>query len=244
MSASIWGKLGGAGVGFGLGGPIGALLGAFAGHVLVDREGAPFGQPPREIVFTTGLVALAAKMAKADGVVVNPEVDAFNHIIDLPSAERGQAMRLFGLAKTTTDGFEAYARQLADAFREEPALLEDVLDGLFHIAKADGAVHEAEFAYLQAVAAEFRLASKFDCIAARHVRRADDPYLVLNLDRGMNDEELKRGYRKLVADHHPDREIARGLPVEAVRIATQRLAVINAAWERIAAERGIKAPAS
>lgn len=240
MSQSIWGKLGGAGIGLAVGGPLGALLGGAAGHYLVDREGAPFGHPPRDVVFTTGLVALAAKMAKSDGVVVASEVDAFDRIVDVPEAERGRVRRLFDLAKSTTEGFEAYARQIADLLRAEPGLLEDVLDGLFHIAKADGAVHEREFAYLQAVGGIFGLEPRdFDRIAARHVRRADDPYLVIGADRGMTDAELKSHYRRLVAEIHPDREIARGLPPEAVRIATERLAAVNAAWERVRRERGI-----
>jgi DnaJ like chaperone protein len=240
MAYSIWGKLGGAGIGLALGGPAGALLGAFAGHMLVDREGALLGAPPRDLLFTTGLVALAAKMAKADGVVVRHEVEAFERIVEVPAAERDRVRRLFDLAKGTTDGFDAYARQLGEAFREEPKLLEDVLDGLFHIAKADGAVHEAELAYLKAVADAFRLSGHdFDRIAARHVRRADDPYLILGADRSLPDEDLRRHYRKLVAENHPDREIARGLPPEAVKIATERLAAINAAWDRIAKERGL-----
>jgi DnaJ like chaperone protein len=206
--------------------------------MLVDREGALFGAPPRDVVFTTGLVALAAKMAKSDGVVVRDEVDAFEHIVDVPPGEHERVKRLFDLAKHTADGFEAYARQIGDLFRDEPILLEDVLDGLFHIAKADGAVHEAEFAYLHAVAGSFGFSeAAFERIAARHVRRMDDPYLILGADRGMSDEDLKRHYRRLVARTHPDREIARGLPPEAVKIATERLAVINAAWERIARER-------
>jgi DnaJ like chaperone protein len=229
------------GLGLALGGPLGALVGGVAGHMLVDREGSLFRQPPRDLVFTTGLVALAAKMAKSDGVVVNREVEAFERIVDVPPEERANVRRLFDLAKGTTDGFEAYARQIGDAFKEEPKLLEDVLDGLFHIAKADGAVHEAEFAYLHSVSEAFGFDDhRFDCIAARHVRRADDPYLVLDADRSMTNEELKRHYRRVVADNHPDREIARGLPPEAVKIATERLAAINAAWERVAAERGIK----
>jgi DnaJ like chaperone protein len=241
MNFSIWGKLGGAGLGLALGGPLGALLGGVAGHMLVDREGAPFGPPPRDLVFTTGLVALAAKMAKSDGVVVTREVEAFERIVDVPPDEHGGVKRLFDLAKATTDGFEAYARQIGDLFKDEPKLLEDVLDGLFHIAKADGAVHEAEFAYVRAVSTAFGFSDHdFDRIAARHVRRADDPYLVLDADRGMSDEALKRHYRKLAAEYHPDREIARGLPPEAIKIATERLAAINAAWERIAAERGIR----
>ncbi len=241
MIQSIWGKLGGAGIGLALGGPIGALLGGVAGHMLVDREGAPFGKPPRDVIFTMGLVALAAKMAKADGVVVDREVKAFEQIVEVPESEHGRVKRLFELAMKTTDGFEAYARQIGDEFKGEPALLEDVLDGLFHIAKADEAVHEAEFAYLKDVATIFSVSDKdFERIAARHVRKADDPYLILKADRQMSDEDLKRHYRQLVADNHPDREIARGLPPEAVKIATERLAVINAAWERIATERGIR----
>ncbi|MDQ4137130.1 MAG: TerB family tellurite resistance protein [Pseudomonadota bacterium] len=241
MTHTIWGKLGGAGIGLALGGPIGALLGGMAGHVLVDREGALFGAPPRDLVFTTGLVALAAKMAKSDGVVVRHEVEAFERIVEVPDSEHARVKFLFDLAKSTTDGFESYARQVADLLRDEPHLLEDVLDGLFHIAKADGAVHDAEYAYLSSVAAIFGIEGKeFDRIAARHVRRADDPYLILGADRTMSDADLKRHYRRLVAENHPDREIARGLPPEAVSIATQRLAVINAAWEQVASERGIK----
>jgi DnaJ like chaperone protein len=240
MTYSIWGTLGGAGIGLALGGPLGALLGGVAGHMLVDRTGAPFGAPPRDLVFTTGLVALAAKMAKSDGVVVNREVEAFERIVDVPPGEHERIKRLFDLAKGTTDGFEAYARQIGDAFKDEPKLLEDVLDGLFHIAKADGAVHEAEFSYLRAVSDAFGFSDHdFDRIAARHVKRPDDPYLVLDADRTLSNEDLKRHYRRLVAENHPDREIARGLPPEAVKIATERLAAINAAWERVAAERGL-----
>lgn len=237
---ALWGKLGGFGLGFALGGPLGALIGTAAGHMLVDREGAVFGPPPRELVFTTGLVALAAKMAKSDGVVVQSEVRAFEAIVDVPEGDRAKIARLFDIAKHTSEGFEAYARQIAETFGDEPALLEDVLDGLFHIAKADGAVHEREIAYLAAVAAAFGFAERdFDRIAARHVRRSDDPYLVLGADRAMSDDALKRHYRRLVAEIHPDREIARGLPPEAIKIATARLAAVNAAWDRIRAERSI-----
>lgn len=239
MSSSFWGALGGGGLGFALGGPLGALLGALAGHVLVDREGAPFGPPPRDLVFTTGLVALAAKMARSDGVVTCDEITAFHRIIAVPAGEEQRIQRLFDLAKQTSAGFEAYAGQIASAFRDEPALLENVLDGLFLIAAADGAVHEAEHAYLREVAEIFGIGeADFARIEARHVRRADDPYLVLGASRDMADDELKRHYRNLVADTHPDREIARGLPQEAVAIATRRLAAVNAAWDRIGQERG------
>jgi DnaJ like chaperone protein len=238
---SIWGKLGGLGLGFALGGPLGALAGALAGHVLVDREGAVFGPAPRDVVFTTGLVALAAKMAKADGVVTKAEISAFRSIVDVTDEDRPRVERLFALAQETSEGFEAYADQMAALLRDEPKLLEDVLDGLFHIAKADGAIHPREFVYLETVANRFGFAgSDFERISARHVRVKDDPYLVLGVEREQSNEEIRRHYRKLVAENHPDREIARGLPPEAIRIATQRIAAVNAAYDRIAAERGIK----
>lgn len=239
MSSSFWGALGGGSLGFAIGGPLGALLGALAGHVLVDREGAIFGPPPRELVFTTGLVALAAKMARSDGVVTCDEITAFGRIVTVPQGEEERVQRLFDLAKQTSAGFEAYAGQIASAFRDEPALLEGVLDGLFLIAAADGAIHEAEYAYLREVGAIFGIAeADFARIEARHMRRPDDPYLVLGASREMGDDELKRHYRRLVAQNHPDREIARGLPQEAVAIATKRLSAINAAWDRISQERG------
>ena len=241
MIQSIWGKLGGAGIGLALGGPIGGLLGGLAGHMLVDREGAIFGRVPRDVMFTMGLVALAAKMAKADGVVVETEVNAFEQIVEVPEEEKDRVRRLFELAMKTSDGFEAYAQQIGEAFADEPALLEDVLDGLFHIAKADEAIHEAEYLYLRDVATIFGFdQSNFERIAATHVQKADDPYLILGADRSMSNQELKRRYRQMAADHHPDRELARGLPPEAVKIATERLSAINAAWDRIAVERDIR----
>lgn len=241
MSAGIWGKIGGAGLGVLVGGPIGALVGGVAGHFLVDREGALFGTTPRDIVFTTGLVALAAKMAKSDGVVTPAEVEAFGEVMQVEPEARSGVARLFDLAKATTSGFEAYAQQLAAAFHDEPALLEDVLDGLFHIAKADGAIHEKEERYLRAVAGIFGLdEAAFGRLAARHVRLADDPYLVLGLDRAASEADLKARHRALVSENHPDRAIARGLPPEAVAITTRRLAAINAAWDRIAAERDLR----
>jgi DnaJ like chaperone protein len=240
MVSSFWGALSGGGIGLALGGPLGALVGALAGHVLIDREGAPFGPAPRELVFTTGLVALAAKMARSDGVVTRDEVAAFKRIVIVPADEQAHIERLFDLAKHTSAGFEAYAGQIAEAFRDEPALLEDVLDGLFLIAAADGAIHEDEHTYLREVATIFAIKeADFARIEARHMRRPEDPYLILGATREMDDATLKRHYRRLVTENHPDREIARGLPEEAVAIATRRLAAINAAWDQIERERGL-----
>ena len=237
---SVWGKFGGAGLGLAVGGPIGALIGAFAGHYLVDRDGALFGPPPRDVILATGLIALAAKMARADGVVLRSEIEAFEKVVIVPPGERETVARLFQLAQATVAGYEAYAAQLARTFADEPGLLDTVIEGLLLIAKADGSLHEAEIAYLHGVARAFgRTDAWFEALIDRHVHRQGDPYLHIGADRSWENDALKAHYRKLVRKHHPDRDIARGLPKEAIRIATDRLATINAAWDRIADERGL-----
>lgn len=236
---SIWGKIGGAAAGLALGGPLGALIGAVAGHMMFDRGKSAPSPQQAQLAFTIGVIALAAKMAKADGVVTEDEVRAFRQVFDVPEEEAGNVLRVFDLANRSVDGYEAYARQLAGLFSTEPDLLEDVIDGLFHIAKADGAVHERELEYLQNVAAIFGFDEvDFERISARHIRpEGEDPYVILGLDRSASDEEVKRAYRKLVAEHHPDRAMARGLPEEFVKIATDKLAKINGAYDRIQQER-------
>ena len=134
-----YGLIGGAGMGFALGGPLGALVGALAGHAL-DRLFAP---APKNAAFSIALVALLAKMAKADGVVVEAEVTAFREVFDIPAEDLAAVARLYDLAKQDTAGFEAYARQVAELFADEPDTREDLLDALFHVAKADHALHPA-----------------------------------------------------------------------------------------------------
>eukprot|EP01035_Chromulina_nebulosa_P023279 gene23279-30171_t len=130
-------------------------------------------------LFPTTELVLDAKMARSDGVVTRDEVAAFHRIVTVPPEQQARIEMLFDLAKQTSAGFEAYAGQIAESFRDEPALLEDVLDGLFLIAAADGAIHQDEHAYLRDVATIFGIDdTNFARIEARHVRRADDPYLV------------------------------------------------------------------
>ena len=193
----------------------------------------------RQAAFAIALIALSAKMAKADGVVTRPEVDAFIRSFTIPPGEERNVSRIYNLAKRDIAGFEAYARDVARLFADDEECLEDILDGLFDIAKADGAVHERELAYLARVAELFGFDEhRFAKIRARHVvGDFGDPYLVLDADPAWDFERLKRHYRKLVSENHPDRLIARGVPEEFVCIANERLAAINAAWDRIEAMR-------
>ena len=209
---------------------------------LVEAVRTAFAGDPetrRRVAFSIAMIALSAKMAKADGVVTVDEVAAFERIFEVPEAERRNVARVYDLAKGDVAGFEAYALQLAhlcDSGERNCPLLEDILDGLFHIAKADGVLHEAEIAFLSRVAEIFGVdGAHFDALMARHaVSGEGDPYAVLGLPPETPMDEVKGRYRQLVAEHHPDRAMARGLPDEFVAIATERLAAINAAYERIA----------
>lgn len=243
---SFWGKLGGAASGWALGGPLGAIAGVIAGHYLIDRESDPDEaaaeeRDARSLAFTIGVIALSAKMAKADGVVAPVEVEAFRKVFHIAEEDLAEVQGVFDRATYDIAGYESYAQQLHDLFEDEPATLEDVLHSLAHIAASDGAIHEAEIAYLTDVGRLFALdRASLRRAFARYVQLPeDDPYEVLGADPSATDAELKRRHRALVAENHPDRATARGLPPEAISIATSKLAAINAAWDVIRAERAL-----
>jgi DnaJ like chaperone protein len=236
---SIWGKLTGAAAGLAVGGPIGALIGGIAGHFAVDGTAERANGHDKQVAFTIGVIALGAKMAKADGVVTKDEVSAFRQVFKVPDGELHNVARVFNLAKQDVAGFESYASQLDGLFHDERELLRDVMDGLFHIACADNVLHPAEESYLASVAERFGFSSQeFACMKSRYLHpRERDPYEVLDVSPAISDADLKLHYRKLVTENHPDRLMARGVPPEFVTMATTRLAAINAAYEEIVAAR-------
>ena len=240
---SVWGKLAGAAAGLAVGGPIGALVGGVAGHFVIDRDGEQEGGADGEdqVAFTVGVIALGAKMAKADGVVTMDEVNAFKEVFKVPDGEMKNVARVFNLAKQEVSGYEAYADQLAGMFKGNRKLLEDVLDGLFHIAKADDEFDPTEEEFLRQVAKRFGFTdTEFGYIKARHVVASKrNPYEVLEVEPAITNDDLKAQYRKLIAENHPDKLIARGVPEEFIAIATDKMAAINEAYQQIAKERGL-----
>jgi len=240
---SIWGKLAGAVGGLSedahMSGPVRGLLGALAGGHISHHDNDSSAQ--HQVAFTIGVIALGAKMAKADGVVTRDEVIAFKEVFKVPEGEMENVSRVFNLAKQDVVGYEAYANQLASLLRGNRKLLEDVLEGLFHIAMADGVFHPNEEQFLADVAQRFGLTrTQFNYIKARHVSAAkSDPYEVLGISPDIDDDTLKSHYHRLVHDNHPDKMIARGVPPEFVSLATKKVAAINAAYAELAKERRI-----
>lgn len=218
--------------------PFAGTVGCAFDRVVEVLRAAVSPEERRAVAFTISMIALSAKMAKADGVVTDDEVSVVKRLLVVPEHERANVARLFNIAKQDSAGFEAYAERIADLHRDAPEMLEDVLDGLFVIAGADGLVHDRERAFLERVADIFHVSTAaFGRIMARHVRpEASDPFVVLGVPRDAHPDEIKRAWRRQVSDNHPDRLIARGLPAECVRIATERVAALNAAYDRIARE--------
>ncbi len=199
-----------------------------------DRLRTP---PERSVAFTIGVIALGAKLAKADGAVTRGEVAMFRSIFTIPPGEEANAARVFNLARQDVAGFDAYARKIAAMFPPRDPVLQDLLEGLFHVAIADGDFHPAEEEFLHEVARIFGLTETcFRALKARVVPCADpDPLAVLELPETAGIDEARRAFRRMVRESHPDALRARGVPEEAVRVAEARLKALNQAWETVQA---------
>lgn len=228
---SIWATLAGGAAGLLLGGPLGALAGLAAGGAIdlgIRRAANP---ERRRVAFTIAAIALAAKMARADGEASASEFATFERLFHVEAGEADNARRFYDLAKQSVAGFEAYADQAATLLGAGSPLLEDLLDALWLIAAVDG-FHAAEITFLDAVAARLG----FDAAAAARVRArhtapaTDDPWAALGVEPGADAATLRRAYHALVKQYHPDRHLAEGVPSEFIRVTESRMAAINAAY--------------
>ncbi|EAQ12221.1 molecular chaperone DjiA [Maritimibacter alkaliphilus] len=195
--------------------------------------------PERSAGFAIAVIALGAKMAKADGLVTRNEVSAFREVFTIPPEEETNAARVFNLARQDVAGFEQYAERIAGMFgRADPALC-DLMEGLFHIAMADGQYHPNEDAFLEQVAGIFGIDERrFKSLRARFVPdAAPDPYEVLGVTPDTPLPEIRKAWRAEVRASHPDQLIARGVPEEALKLAEKQLIAVNRAWEEINAGR-------
>jgi DnaJ like chaperone protein len=213
-----------------------ALSALTAGESLSDVFANLRTPPERSVAFAIAVIALGAKMAKADGQVTRDEVAAFREVFTIPKGEEKNAGRLFNLARTDVAGFEDYAHKIKAMYGDDrTAPLCDLMEGLFHIALADGHYHPNEDAFLTRVAQIFGLPDvQFKRLRAQFVPDADrDPYDVLGVSPNTPMTDMRKAWRQLVRDTHPDRMMARGVPQEAVKMAEKRMVAINRAWDEI-----------
>jgi DnaJ like chaperone protein len=261
----MWGKILGGVAGMALGGPFGAMIGAALGHAAesggMGWSGAPAGpsfgpsaapgRPQamfggRDQVFAVSVVVLSAKLAKCDGPVNRAEIDAFKRAFRIPPEAARDIGRLFDQARESDDRFDSYAAELGAAFADTPGLLEDVLTALFAIARADRPLTQSETSFLQTVCVRFRLGqAAWDRARGAEPRMASpaepvaDSYAVLGVTRAASDAELRAAWVRLMRENHPDSLASRGVPAAFIAQASDKVARINAAWDRIKRERGL-----
>jgi DnaJ like chaperone protein len=204
-----------------------------------DCPDCPAGLPGEDPAFSTAVTALGAKLAKADGHAHSDEFATFSLVFQSEPGSEGSVRRLYNLARQTTRGFESYARRLAKRYRNCPEILEDVLDGLFHVAVSDGAVTADELAYLETVCRLFGFSPLvFRRLKATHLGAGpDDPYVILGVAHDASDGQVRTAWKALLSEAHPDRARARGLPTEFIEVAEAKAAAINAAFDVVMRER-------
>ena len=198
------------------------------------------GRLKNDVGFAIALIGLGAKLAKADGYVSRHEELAFREVFQAHNeTDAREVKRVFDLARQTTIGYESYARQIARRYRACPALMEDLMDGLFHIALADGRVEDQELVFLETVSEIFGFdEADFRRMKASHMGpEPDDPYVVLGIDYKADDITVKKAYRRAAAENHPDTLMARGVPEELSDLTAGKMAMINAAYAQIRTER-------
>ena len=254
-----WGKIIGGVAGFAMGGPFGAVVGAALGHAADNGISMPSLNPAgsfssarvasmlgrRDHLFAITVVVLSAKLAKCDGPISRAEIDTFKRQFRIQPDSARDIGRLFDQARDSSDGYESYAVQLADAFADNHQQLEQVLNALFNIARADGPVNLVEQDFLRRVHRCFRL----DDLAWDRARGAvpqppapldqPDPYRILGVPRNAKPQELRDAWKRLMRENHPDSLAARGVPEAFIKSASDKVANINAAWDRIKRERGL-----
>jgi DnaJ like chaperone protein len=234
---SIWGSLIGGFIGFSFAGPIGALIGSVVGGKISStrRSGFQHSFAPPQQVFAIALIILTAKLAKADGQVSKEELIAVKNKLKIPDHEIGQVGKIFNKAKEDSLGYEPYAQQIAQIYRNNPAVLDEVINILFYIAEADGKVSDSEITMIRNIAEIFGISqNQFDGI--RESRKDSDklnPYIVLGCSSNDDFVTIRKKYLKLSKEHHPDVLMNKGVPPEVIKESKKKMRSINSAFDQI-----------
>ena len=234
---SIWGSLIGGMVGFSLGGPFGMLLGSIIGGKVSRAKSAggfrSFRQPQQ--VFALSLIVLSAKLSKADGSVSREELVAVKDKLKIPENELDQVGKIFNQAKTEASGYEPYAQQIAQIYKKNSQVLEEVINILFYIAEADGHISETELNMIEHIAQIFGLSSsQYNSI--KESRKNSDklnPYVVLESKSDDDLQVIRKRYLKLSKEHHPDLLLSKGVPEEVIEESKKKMRAVNSAWDQV-----------
>ena len=233
---SIWGSLIGGMIGFSLGGPFGMLLGSLIGGKISQAKGSinnSFAQPQQ--IFALSLIVLSAKLSKADGQVSKEELIAVKDKLKIPENEIDQVGKIFNKAKNESTGYKPYAEQIAQIYRGNLNVLEEVINILLYIAEADGNISQAELVMIEDIGRIFGLSeSQFNSL--KESRKSSDklnPYIVLESNPDDSLTEIRKRYIKLSKEHHPDLLLSKGVPPEVIEESKKKMRSINSAWDQV-----------
>ncbi len=255
------GKMIGGTIGFALGGPLGAVAGAAFGHAFVDKKedlylrsipggqqlGGQGGLSPNEqaqLIFFTAAFSMLAKLCKVDGQVSQKEVQAIETFmrrdLQLDGNSQETAKNIFRQALHSPEPFEAFARQFSLVFRSQPNIMELMVDVLLRVSNADGAMSQNEEAIILSAARIFNYSdTDYARLKSKYVKTPNKYYAILKCDETASNEEIKKKYRTLVTEYHPDKIEAKGLPEEFIKFANDKFKEIQEAYDQIKRERGI-----
>ena len=237
---SWMGKILGGGLGFLLGGPIGAVLGAVVGHHTMDSGGGFSRLESKQGIYFAATFSMLGKLAKADGAVTDHEIEVIEQVmrnnLRLNAQARKFAIDIFNVAKDSDDRFEDFARQFYDEFGNSPEILTSLVDLLLLVAYADGELHRAEEAMIMDAVQIFGLQDHYAQLKSRfsgvpgNIRTY---YEILGCREGDDFSLVKKKYRKLAMEHHPDRIHANGMPPEFAQVAEDRFKEIQHAYDMV-----------
>ncbi len=250
------GKVIGGTIGLALGGPLGAVAGAAFGHAFVDKRedeylrSIPGRKRPglssneeAQLVFFTAAFSMLSKISKADGRISEEEIKVVERFmvndLQLDEATRDTAQNIFRNAVTSSQTFEDFARQFYSVFKYQTNIIELMMDVLLRVSSADGNISDIEEQMLLSASRIFSFSrAEYEQLKSRYVKKSDPYYAVLKCDKNASNEEIKKKYRTLVQEYHPDKVQAKGLPEEFIKFAADKFAEIQEAYEHIRKSRG------
>ncbi len=234
---AIWGSIIGGMLGFSIGGPFGMLLGSLIGGKMSRARSSggfrSFAQPQQ--IFALSLIVLSAKLSKADGQVSREELIAVKDKLKIPESELDQVGKIFNKAKEESTGYEPYAKQIAEVYRGNMNVLEEVINTLFYIAEADGQISDNELTMIEDIARIFGL-NQTQINGIKESRKSSDklnPYIVLESKPDDSLEEIRKRYIKLSKEHHPDLLLSKGVPQEVIDKSKVKMRAVNSAWDQV-----------
>ncbi len=254
------GKIVGGTMGFFLGGPLGLIAGiafgnlfdssARGGNAFIDHSSDFTQTDQTKMVFFVGAFSMLAKIATADGSMVQTERQKVEEFITrdlkLNLSEREAAVKVFNAALSNhSTTFDQFAAQFYQNFSNERTLIELMMDVLVRVAAADGTISSAEMNHINSAARIFNIPkSLLDTIMRQYsgstaASAPSKSYSVLGLTPEATDADVKKAYRKMSIEFHPDTVASKGLPEEFTRFATEKFRSIQEAYESIKKERGM-----